>query len=219
MEKMLRDARQWEHVNFAVCTEYCLRDLLTGLKQDHISEVFFPNVNLLDRVDNEAKAHCQRELEKKMVDFDYTSDISLIFENARQDRKARKASHSEIVFSDDSSEIDHDLDFFMCKTSKYMDVIYVSLFVVYLCIVLILLTLFIRGHIESLCCAFPRNFPLMNLQQFICTVYHFFDTPLKKKIYQEMSWNFESRFVNYGPITYGGPWGNLEWECVGPRSY
>ena len=70
----------WNNANLEKCVVDCLRNLLEGLRQDSITDVFFPDVNLLDRIKKpQVKKECITWLDKLLRNYDRTGNVMNIF--------------------------------------------------------------------------------------------------------------------------------------------
>ena len=70
----------WNNANLEKCFIDSLRNLLEGLREDDIPDIFFPEVNLLDRIKtNQVKKDCINWLEKILRKYDRTGRVMDIF--------------------------------------------------------------------------------------------------------------------------------------------
>ena len=70
----------WNNANLEKCLTDCLRNLLEGLKEDSITDIFFPEVNLLDRIKSgQVKKDCTSWLDKLLRKYDRTGRVMDIF--------------------------------------------------------------------------------------------------------------------------------------------
>ena len=78
------DEKYWNNSNIEKCTLDSLKRLHQGLKEDKIPDVFFNNVNLLDRVkDKKLQSECVAHLERLLKNYERTGNISDIFPTAQ----------------------------------------------------------------------------------------------------------------------------------------
>ena len=74
------DEKYWNNSNIEKCTVDSLKRLHQGLKEDKIPDVFFNNVNLLDRVkDKKLQSECAAHFERLLKNYEWTGNISDIF--------------------------------------------------------------------------------------------------------------------------------------------
>jgi len=70
----------WNNGNLTVCFVESLSYLIEGLKRDVICDVFFPEVNLLDRIkDKQVVADVVNHLQNKIRRYEQSGDILVIF--------------------------------------------------------------------------------------------------------------------------------------------
>ena len=70
----------WNNSNLEKCFVDSLRSLLVGLRRDSITDKFFPEVNLLDRIKNpQVKKNCIEWLDRLLRKYDRTGSVMDIF--------------------------------------------------------------------------------------------------------------------------------------------
>ena len=70
----------WNNANLEKCFVDSTRNLLEGLREDSITDIFFPTVNLLDRIKNpQVKKDCIAWLDKLLRKYDRTGSVMDIF--------------------------------------------------------------------------------------------------------------------------------------------
>merc|ERR1719474_2246999 len=75
-----RDYDYWNNRNLVVCFVDSLQNLLDGLKRGVITDVFFPEVNLLKRIKSqEVLENVKAYLEKTLRRYNQTNDINVFF--------------------------------------------------------------------------------------------------------------------------------------------
>ena len=72
-------SQYWNEGNLEQCLVDTLRRLLLGLQQNSITDVFFPSVNLLDRIEAQVKGEISTWLERAVCRYDRTGRVMDIF--------------------------------------------------------------------------------------------------------------------------------------------
>ena len=72
-------SQYWNNANLEKCFVDTLRRLLLGLQESSITDVFFPSVNLLDRIKAQVKGEISTWLERSVRRYDRTRRVIDIF--------------------------------------------------------------------------------------------------------------------------------------------
>jgi len=80
MNTMLREQVEfWNNKNLTKCFATSMQNLMIGLQKELIYDTFFPDHNLLDRLDNKIKKECCQWISKLVKKYNMENNLSVFF--------------------------------------------------------------------------------------------------------------------------------------------